>query len=228
MVTTIQLAFLLVALIVTGVVSSSSQEYANLRVICVACSSGIGRAAVEVLLEGGASVVVSSRRKEACEDVVKKYPKTGFATACDATRTESIEAVIAASKQFFGKDKPVTTLIWAATGAKLGLFRKDGAKATIEAIKEQMDANVYGLLTAVDALKDDLIATGGDQRLASVLSISSIASKDIIFGLLPYGMGKSAQDFIMEYLAAEFGSAGVRFNTGTKMKLNKKKLFPRH
>ena len=57
-------------LIVPAVWASLEQPYEGLRVLCVACSSGIGRSAALLLVEGGAQVVVSSRRLAACEEVV--------------------------------------------------------------------------------------------------------------------------------------------------------------
>ena len=186
----------------------------ELRAVVVAASSGIGRAAAEALLKAGATVVVNARRRDKLEEIIKDYPKTAFAFPADASKVENLVELVKASKQFFGENKPITSIVWALTGKGFGLFRNLGANKTISDTNEQMEMNVYRLMNLIELVKDDLIASSKTTRgIASVTSVSSVVSKDQIFGGVSYGIGKAALDYLIGSLALEFGSLGVRFNT---------------
>ncbi len=69
---------LLLLLLCAAATAHDVKEFSELRVLCVACSSGIGASAAKILLEGGAKVVVSSRRVEACQTIVEVRSQLNF------------------------------------------------------------------------------------------------------------------------------------------------------
>ena len=65
--------------------------------VITGASKGIGRAIAERMAEAGAKVVVSSRKIDACEEVVEGIrAKGGDATAiaCNVTHIEQLESLI--------------------------------------------------------------------------------------------------------------------------------------
>jgi len=187
-------------------------DFGELRVVCMGCSSGIGKAAAEILLEGGAEVVISSRSPDKAQDVVKKFPSTAHLIPADASDPIQLSKLAVEARKRFGQ--PVTSLIWAPTALGMGTFRIVGGQAGIAALKDQMNVNVYGLLSLVDALKRDLISVADTTPgSAAIVAVSSIASFNPAFGNLAYSIAKAAQDAAIKNLALEFGALGVRFNS---------------
>jgi len=202
---------LFIGLVVTWQ-ARAHDDFGELRVVCMGCSSGIGRSAAELLLAGGAHVVLSARSPEKVKDILVKYPSTAHTVAADAADPAQVTRLAKEARKFFGQ--PASTLIWAPTSTRMGPFHILGAEGQIEALKDQLNINVYGLLRLVEALKDDLISVGKTTPgSASVLAISSIVSENPILGALAYSSGKAAQDSVMKSLAQEFASFGVRFNS---------------
>src|SRR5262249_40157789 len=73
--------------------------------IVTGASKGIGRAIAERLAEHGANVVVSSRKLDACETVVKGIRDRGgkaVAVACNIASKEALESLVAESRKAFG------------------------------------------------------------------------------------------------------------------------------
>jgi len=190
----------------------SHSDFSELRVICMGCSSGIGLTTAEILLEGGAHVVISSRSPDKAKDITKKFPSTVHLIPADASDHTQLTRLADEAKKLFGQ--PVTSLIWAPTAVSMGALRLVGAQAEIAALKDQMNVNVYGLFSIVDALKDDLTAVAETTPgIAAVVAVSSIASIHPLHGTVAYGTAKAAQDAAMKGMALEFGAWGVRFNS---------------
>src|SRR5918999_1813748 len=69
-------------------------------------SRGIGRAIAESMSALGANVVISSRKAEACDAVVREIAAKGGAAAaipCNISRKDEVEALIEGAKNRFGR-----------------------------------------------------------------------------------------------------------------------------
>src|ERR1700727_2354086 len=69
-------------------------------------SRGIGRSSAELLAKLGAKVVISSRKREACEEVAQGIRKAGgdaHVIACNISRREEVEALVEGSIKHYGK-----------------------------------------------------------------------------------------------------------------------------
>src|SRR3982075_2335511 len=69
-------------------------------------SRGIGRSSAELLARLGAKVVISSRKADACKEVADGINKAGgdaHVIACNISRREEVEALIAGTVKHYGK-----------------------------------------------------------------------------------------------------------------------------
>jgi NAD(P)-dependent dehydrogenase (short-subunit alcohol dehydrogenase family) len=69
-------------------------------------SRGIGRSSAELLARLGAKVVISSRKADACKEAADGINKAGgdaHVIACNISRREEVEALIAGTVKHYGK-----------------------------------------------------------------------------------------------------------------------------
>src|SRR5690606_10229244 len=74
-------------------------------------SRGIGKAIAEACARAGASVVVSSRKRDACEKVAAALREEGheaIAHPCHVGRKEELQSLVAATEEQFG---PIDILV---------------------------------------------------------------------------------------------------------------------
>jgi len=199
-------------LVVLCSADSFENEYGDLRVICVGCSSGIGASAAQALMKRGAKVVVSARRKDKLDAVIEPFKTLGLAVEADVSSVDALSNLVKESRKFFGEDK-ITTLLWCPTAIESGPFQLQGAAKVVAQMKSQLEVNVFSFLHMVELVDEDLIVTGGKHHLASITVISSITGHLPFLGHIPYGVAKSAQDFTVKQLALEYGAYGIRINS---------------
>lgn len=168
-------------------------------------SRGIGRAIAEVYAKAGASVVVSSRKADACEAVAAALRDAGgkaFAHPCHVGRKEDLESLVAAAQAHFG---PIDILVCnAAVNPVYGPM----AKLTDDAFDKIMTANVKGTLWLCNMVIPQMAARGG----GSVILLSSIAGLRGTTTIGCYGMSKAAEAALARNLALEWGPSNVRVN----------------
>jgi len=192
-------------LLANSVLAKKDDEFAGMRVLCVACSSGIGRSAAEILLKGGAQVVVSSRTQSKCDDVVKPY-KNGYAVAGDAGKTEDMKQLVEKSRKLMGG--PVSHFVYAATDMGIAPFTTEDTEALLETFRTQNEINIVGYVRLFQLLKQDLMETKG-----AVVSVSSVAGHNPLTGGPAYSTSKAAQRLLVRSMALEVGRDGVRINS---------------
>lgn len=191
-------------LLFCAVAAAEDGEFQGMNVLCIACSSGIGKSAAEILLRGGAKVVVSSRTQSKCDDVVKDF-KNGFAVAGDASVADDMTNLVDESRKFLGG--PISHLVYAPTALALVPFTHPDIEELLRAFTSQVDMNVLGLVRVWKLIEKDLVDTKG-----AVVAVSSVASFSAVHGFAPYGVAKAAQISAVKALALEGGREGVRVN----------------
>jgi NAD(P)-dependent dehydrogenase (short-subunit alcohol dehydrogenase family) len=168
-------------------------------------SRGIGRSSAELLAKLGAKVVVSSRRPEACEEVASGIRKEGgdaHVIACNISRREEVEALIAGTISHYGK---IDILVCnAAVNPYYGplLDIKD------EAFDKIMASNVKSNLWLC-ALAMPAMAERGKGSVVIISSIGGLRGSTVIGA---YGISKAADFALCRSLAGEWGPKGVRVN----------------
>ena len=168
-------------------------------------SRGIGRSSAELLAKLGARVVISSRKAGACKEVADGINKAGgnaHVIACNISRREEVEALIAGTVKHYGK---IDILVCnAAVNPYYGplLDIKD------EAFDKIMGSNVKSNIWLC-ALAIPQMAERGNGSVVIISSIGGLRGSTVIGA---YGISKAADFALCRSLAGEWGPQGVRVN----------------
>jgi NAD(P)-dependent dehydrogenase (short-subunit alcohol dehydrogenase family) len=168
-------------------------------------SKGIGRAIAERMAEHGAKVVISSRKQDACDGVAAAIRTTGgeaLARACNITRREEVEALVAAVIAEWGQ---IDILVCnAAANPAYGPLAAidDGAMDKIFA------ANVKSIVWFAGLVAPQMAARG-EGAILIISSVGGFIGSDVL-GF--YNMSKAAEQSLARSLAIEWGRQGVRGN----------------
>jgi len=168
-------------------------------------SKGIGLAIAKIFAENGATVIISSRKQDACEEVVSKFKSEGFkahAIACHVgdieSRTRLVEKTIAICG---GIDILVNN---AATNPVFGPIED----ASIEAFDQIMNINVKAPWDLANKCIESMKSRDG----GSIINISSIEGEHPGYGLGLYSTSKAALSMLTKNQAKEWGKFGIRVN----------------
>src|SRR5262245_35182219 len=158
-------------------------------------SRGIGRAIAESMAALGAKVVISSRKADACEAVVREIQASGgeaAAIACNVSRKDEVENLVAESNRRFGR---IDILVCnAAVNPVYGPLRE----LTDEAFDKVIVANVKSTLWLCNSTIPAM-AKRGDGAVILVSSIAGLRGTDVI-GM--YGISKAAGSALARNRAA--------------------------
>lgn len=173
--------------------------------IVTGSSRGIGRAIAAALARAGASVVVSSRKLDACEAAAKELRDEGLqaiALACHAGRNDELERLIAKTIDEFGRlDVCVANVAVNPVFGPLGSL-------TDEAWSKVMDVNVRSVFSLANLTIPHLER----HNEGAFIAISSIGAIRTEHGIGAYNVSKLALIGLVRNLASEWGPRGVRVN----------------
>ena len=169
-------------------------------------SRGLGRAMALGLAKAGASVIVASRKKEACDAVVSEIAilggaGRGFAMAARMQEPQDIRALIDATVAEFGRLDIVINN--AGTVLDRSLDNLDPASFV-----GAFSTNVLGPLLMVQAARPHLAASGH----GAVVNIASIAAVAGSKGRYLYPPAKAALCQLTRSLALDLAPDGIRVN----------------
>ena len=168
-------------------------------------SRGIGRAICLAMAEHGASVVVSSRKLDACEAVVAEIEAAGGkakAIACNIGHREPVEALVAGAKAAFG------TIDILVCNAAINPHAGPLSEVTDSIFDKVMASNVRSNLWLANLTMPEM-AERGD---GAVIIISSIAGMRGSGSIGMYGISKAADFQLARQLAVEWGPKNIRVN----------------
>lgn len=168
-------------------------------------SRGIGRAIAERLAEHGARVVVSSRKLDACEQVVAAIRARGgeaLAHAANIGRKEHLQSLVNAAVQQWGG---IDVLVCNAAvnpyfGPSLGM--------PDDAYDKIMSSNVRSNFWLCNMVLPQMAERGG----GTVIVISSIAGLIGSAALGVYGISKAADMALVRNICVEWGPKNIRAN----------------
>jgi NAD(P)-dependent dehydrogenase (short-subunit alcohol dehydrogenase family) len=173
--------------------------------IVTGSSRGIGRSIALAFADAGAQVVVSSRKREACEAVAKEIEARGarsMVVPCHVGRTAEIENLVNEVQKAWGR---VDVLVNnAATNPTMGALvnTEDGAWDKI------MEVNLKGVFVASRAAGRIMMEQGS----GAIINIASTGGIRPPALLGAYGVSKAAVIHLTRTFAKELASSGVRAN----------------
>ena len=166
-------------------------------------SRGIGRSTAEEMARLGAKVVVSSRKLEACEEVVAAIHAAGgeaIAIPCHVGQKEQLQTLVDRTLAKWGR---IDVLVCnAAISTAFGPMHR----ITDAEFDKMMGTNVRSNFWLCNMVAPQMPKGG------SILIISSIAGLTGQAAIGVYGITKAADAALVRNLAVEWGPRGIRAN----------------
>lgn len=162
------------------------------------CSTGFGRELAKEVLKKGFRAVITARNKNSVEDLVVGHEQNALALALDVTDPQAIHHAVEQAKAKFGA---VDVLV---NNAGYG-YQSSVEEGEEQAIRDQFDANVFGLFAVTRAVLP-LMREAGRGHIINVTSIGGLmgfASSGY------YSATKHAVEGWSDSLSLEVSSLGI-------------------
>ncbi len=174
--------------------------------IVTGSSRGIGRAIAEEMAAHGATVVISSRKQDACEEVANAINERGagraIAIAASISDKEALQHLVDETRAQLGR---IDVLVCnAASNPYYGPM----AGISDDQFRKIMDNNVLSNHWLTSMVAPEMVERG-EGSIVIVSSVGGITSSTVIGA---YNISKAADLQLVRNLAAEFGPKGVRVN----------------
>ncbi len=173
--------------------------------VVTGASRGIGRAIAQRMAEHGASVVISSRNLEACEEVAAEIRTRGgeaSAAACHIGRKPELESLVESTLARWGR---IDVLV---CNAAVNPYFGPSVEMSDEAYDRVMNSNVRSNFWLCNMVAPAM-AERGDGAIIIVSSIAGFQGSD---RLGAYAISKAADMQLARNLAVEWGARNVRAN----------------
>jgi NAD(P)-dependent dehydrogenase (short-subunit alcohol dehydrogenase family) len=163
-------------------------------VLITGCSSGIGRATAEHLVDEGWNVYATARRPDSIEELAKRGAKT---LALDVTDEGSMREAVEAVE----RDGPVGALVNNAG------YSQSGAIETIpmDTVRRQFETNVFGLMRMCQLVLPGMRRAGSGR----IVNLSSMGGKLVFPGGGIYHATKHAVEALSDALRWEVAGFGI-------------------
>lgn len=162
------------------------------------CSTGFGRELAKLVLARGWRAVVTARDPSKVSDIVEGYGDRALVLPLDVTRRAQIDAVVAGTKQAFGR---IDALVNNAGYGYLAAIEE----GEDEAVRAMFEANVFGLIDMTKAV----LPIMREQRSGLIVNVSSIGGITSFAATGYYHGTKYAVEGISESLALEVKPLGI-------------------
>lgn len=166
---------------------------------------GIGKSAAEEMARAGAKVVVSSRKREACDAVRMEFEARGWpviAQVCNVSRKEDLQALVDLTLATWGRIDIVVA------NAAANPYYGPLSGLPDDTFDKVMLNNVKSVLWLANMTLPGMAERGGGSFMV-VASIAGLLASTVI-GI--YGISKAADMHLVKNLAAEWGPKNVRVN----------------
>lgn len=167
--------------------------------------AGIGEAVAKTFAKAGAAVVMTGRRKEQLERVLRDIQSAGgraLAVPGDVTEDSHARTAVGQAVREFG------SLDILVNNAGLGAFGKALHETDDATWNQLMAVNLTGVFRMTRAAIPAMLKAGG----GAIVNISSIAGQVGIPMLAAYGATKGGLDALTRCLAIDHAAQGIRCN----------------
>jgi NAD(P)-dependent dehydrogenase (short-subunit alcohol dehydrogenase family) len=174
--------------------------------IVTGSSKGIGRAIAEALARAGAKVVISARKMEPCDEVVRALAEEGreaVAIPCHIGKREDVEALVAKTRERFGS---IDILV---ANAAVNPYFGPMTGLSDDAFDKVMQSNVRSTLWLANLVQPEMAA----RKDGVIIIVSSIGGLKGTEALGIYAISKAADMQLARNLAVEWGPHNIRVNT---------------
>ncbi len=162
------------------------------------CSTGLGRALAEAVLEHGDNAVVTARDVSAVQDIADAHPDTALAVALDVTDDAQVAAAVAAAEERFGA---VDVLV---NNAGYG-YRAAVEEGEDAAVQQLFDTHLFGSVRTIKAVLPGMRA----RRSGTIVNLSSIGARISPEGSGYYAAVKAAIESLTLSLRKEVAPLGI-------------------
>ncbi len=172
--------------------------------VVIGGSSGIGRALALGLAEAGADVAASARRLDLVNtitDEIEALGRRSLRVTCDVADRGSLEKVLEAAVQTFGK----VDIMVSAAGISKRAPTLDFSEADWNRL---MDTNLTGTLRACQVFGRHMI----ERRYGRIINIASMGSFLALYEVAAYSASKAGLASLTKSLAIEWARHGVCVN----------------
>ncbi|MHB9879402.1 oxidoreductase [Pacificimonas sp. ICDLI1SI03] len=168
------------------------------RWIITGCSTGIGRAIAEHVLNRGERVAVTARNPDDVKDLVAAHGDRAIAVRLDVADPDQVSAAVAEAEARFGG---IDVLV---NNAGYG-YVSSIEEGDIDAIKAMFDVNLFGALRMMQAVLPGMRS----RRSGSIITISSLAGRISNPATGFYSSSKFALEGLSEALSREVEDLGI-------------------
>ena len=173
--------------------------------IVTGSSKGIGEAIASVFAEKGATVVISSRKQEACDKVASKFKTKGLKAVAIACHVGSVDDRKALIEKTVAQLGGVDILVNNAGTNPVYAPLEDTSEPVFDQI---MKVNVKAPWDLANRCLPSMKARGG----GSIINISSVEGELPEKGIGIYSVSKAALSMLTKSQAKEWGKYGIRVN----------------
>jgi 3-oxoacyl-[acyl-carrier protein] reductase len=176
-------------------------------VIITGSSQGIGAEAARRFADDGANVVVTSRSQDKIDAVADEIndgdaPGEAIAVECDVRDRDSVEALVEATVEEFGRLDAMVNNAGASFVADFDDISENGWKTII-------DINLHGTFHCAQAAGQQMQEQGDG---GSIVNIASVAGTDGSKHMAHYGAAKAAVINFTRSLSAAYAGDDIRVN----------------
>lgn len=163
------------------------------------CSTGLGRALAQAVLQHGHRVVVTARNPAQVEDIVARFVKTSLVAQLDVASFSQIRLAVGAAEKAFGR---IDVLVNNAGYGYLAAVEE----GEDQKIRDMFETNFFGLAALIRRVLPGM----RERRRGHIINISSVGGLLGNPGAGYYNATKFAVEGLSEALAKEVEPLGIR------------------
>jgi NAD(P)-dependent dehydrogenase (short-subunit alcohol dehydrogenase family) len=162
------------------------------------CSTGLGRALAEAVIDAGHNAVVTARKVTNVADLADAVPERVLPVALDVTKPDQVASAVQQAQQRFGSVEVLVNN--AGYGYRAAVEEGDNAD-----VRTLFETHFFGTVAMIKAVLPDMRA----RRRGAIVNISSIGAQLTPVGSGYYSAAKAAIEGISGALRGELAPLGI-------------------